>query len=80
MIGGSKNILTSGLFFPFHPPRLSDGNLSGCCSLGGARAVKIKFGVHLDVQLVCIGKDVNAFSNLSVQTLLEGPLNFDFKA
>ena len=42
--------------------------------------MEVQFGVHLDVQLVNIGKDVDAFSDLSVQTLLECPLNLDLKA
>ena len=42
--------------------------------------MKVQFRVHLDVQLVNIGKDVYAFTDLSVQTLLKSPLNFNFKA
>ena len=42
--------------------------------------MKVQFRVHLDVQLVNVGKDVYAFTDLSIKTLLVGPLNLDFKA
>ena len=42
--------------------------------------MEVEFGIHLDVEVFSIGKDVNAFLDLSIQTFLEGSLNFNFKA
>ena len=42
--------------------------------------MEVKFGIHLDVEVFSIGKDVNAFLDLSIQTFLESSLNFNFEA
>ena len=42
--------------------------------------MKVKFRVHLDVKLIRVSKDVDAFIDLSIQTFLEGSLHFNFEA
>ena len=42
--------------------------------------MEVEFGIHLDVEVFSIGKDVNAFLDLSIQTFLVSSLNFNFKA
>ena len=41
--------------------------------------MKVKFRVHLDIELIRVGKDVDAFIDLSIQTFLERSLNFNFE-
>ena len=77
---GFKNILTSGLSLPPCPPRLSRRNFSWCCGFSGTRAVEVKFRIHLNIKRFWVGKDVDAFFDLSIQTFLVCSLNFDFKA
>ena len=43
--------------------------------------MKVQLGIHLDVEFINIGKDVDGFCDLSIQTFLKlSSLNFNFKA
>ncbi len=42
--------------------------------------MEVEFGIHLDIEFIRIGEDVDAFFYLSIQTILKSSFNFNLKA